>query len=200
MRQEPVADLSRLPTSGFGPASPMWWGTLGFIALEGTGFAIVIGAYLYLAQVGEPWPLGAAPPGLAPGSIVLLLLFVSLVPNHFASRWARGEHLAKVRLALIAMCGLGLIPLAVRWFEFAALGIRWDQNAYGSMLWLLLGLHTAHLITDVIDTLVLTALMFTRHGNNGRRFSDVNDNAFYWDFVVLSWVPIYLVVYWVPRL
>ena len=35
---------------------------------------------------------------------------------------------------------------------------------------------------------------------NGRRFSDVSDNAFYWDFVVLSWLPIYFLIYWVPRL
>jgi len=40
--------------------------------------------------------------------------------------------------------------------------------------------------------------MFTRHGR-GKRFSDVEDNAFYWYFVVLSWLPLYLVLYWVPR-
>ena len=27
-----------------------------------------------------------------------------------------------------------------------------------------------------------------------------SDNAFYWDFVVVSWIPIYLLIYWVPRL
>jgi heme/copper-type cytochrome/quinol oxidase subunit 3 len=68
------------------------------------------------------------------------------------------------------------------------------------VVWFLLGLHTTHLLTDVADTIVLTALMFTRHGFNGRRFSDVTDNAFYWDFVILSWLPIYFLIYWVPRL
>jgi cytochrome c oxidase subunit III len=68
------------------------------------------------------------------------------------------------------------------------------------VVWFLLGLHTAHLLTDVADTVVLTALMFTRHAMNGRRFNDVSDNAFYWYFVVLSWVPIYFIIYWVPRL
>jgi heme/copper-type cytochrome/quinol oxidase subunit 3 len=47
---------------------------------------------------------------------------------------------------------------------------------------------------------VLTVLMFTGHGNSGRRFADVGDNAFYWDFVVLAWIPIYLLIYWLPRL
>jgi cytochrome c oxidase subunit 3 len=39
--------------------------------------------------------------------------------------------------------------------------IKWDGNAYGSITWLLLGLHTTHILTDLIDTLVLTCLMFT---------------------------------------
>ena len=53
--------------------------------------------------------------------------------------------------------------------------------------------------TDAGDMLVLTALMFTRHGQ-GKRFSDVSDNAFYWYFVVGAWVPIWLLLYVLPRL
>ena len=62
-----------------------------------------------------------------------------------------------------------------------------------------MGLHTAHLLTDLVDTAVLTALMFTRHARD-RRFVDVSENAFYWYFVVLVWLPLYAVIYWVPRL
>ena len=65
-------------------------------------------------------------------------------------------------------------------------------------VWLLLGLHTTHLVTDVADTLVLTVLMFTRHGE-GKRFSRRRGQAFYWNFVVLSWLPIYALIYWVAE-
>ena len=94
----------------------------------------------------------------------------------------------------------GVLPLIVRVFEFRALNVSWDTNAYGSIVWLLLGLHTLHIGTDAVDTLVLTALMFTKNGHMQRRFSDVNDNAVYWDFVVVSWLPIYFLLYWFPRL
>ena len=93
---------------------------------------------------------------------------------------------------------VGVVLLGIRFFEFNGLHVRWDQNAYGSILWILLGLHTLHLMTDLGDTIVLTVLMFTRHGH-GKRFSDVGDNAFYWYFVVASWLPIYLIIYWFPR-
>ncbi|HMD34025.1 MAG TPA: cytochrome c oxidase subunit 3, partial [Vicinamibacterales bacterium] len=88
---------------------------------------------------------------------------------------------------------------AIRWFEFLSLNVRWDHDAYGSIVWLLLGLHTTHILTDVLDTGVLTVLMFTGPIEE-RRFVDVSENAVYWYFVVAAWLPIYGVLYWAPRL
>jgi cytochrome c oxidase subunit III len=191
-------DVSQLRTYDFSWHMPMWWGTLAFIALEGTAFAIGLGAYFYLMSLNSDWPMAAEPPGLIAGSMVTCILIVSAIPNHFLKKWAKEEKLPLVRGGLIVMSLMALVPLAIRGFEFVQLNISWDTNAYGSILWFLLGLHTAHLLTDAGDTLVLTALMFTRHAT-GKRFSDVEDNAVYWNFVVLSWLPIYLVLYWVPR-
>lgn len=195
-----VADLSGLPLHGMGSASLTWWGTIGFMLIEGTGFALVIAIYLYLASIASEWPTGAPPPDLVPGTVVTLVLLASLVPNLLIARWAKQEDLRKVRFAIIVMLLAGVLPLVVRWFEFGALNISWDSNAYGSVTWTLLGLHTTHLITDLGDTLVLTAVMWTRHGANTRRFGDLQDNAMYWNFVVLTWLPIYACLYWLPRL
>ena len=194
----PAADLAGLPTYGFGSASPMWWGTLGFIAIEATGFVLAAGAYLFLAYVNGGFPLSAPPPDLGPGSAMTLLLLLSALPNIWLDRVARREDPRLVQLGLVLMSAIGLLACGLRVLEFPALNIGWDSNAYGSLQWLLLGLHTAHIATDVADTLVLTVLMFTRHGH-GKRFSDVSDNCFYWHFVVLSWLPIYVLIYWVPR-
>jgi cytochrome c oxidase subunit 3 len=200
VREEQAQDLSSLPTNAFGSRSLTWWGTLAFMSLEGMGFALAIASYLYLMVLAPKWPLNSPPPDLGPGTWVTLLLIASEPLNRLLAAWARKEDMGKVRLGLIGMSLLGIAPLIVRAFEFPYLNVRWDSDAYGSVVWFLLGLHTTHLLTDVADTLVLTALMFTRHGCNGRRFSDVSDNAFYWDFVVLSWLPIYFIIYWVPRL
>lgn len=197
MRHRPVADVSDLPTYGFGPQSPIWWGTLGFVALEGTGFALAIGAYLYLSHLAPTWPIAPPQHDIRAATILTLLLLASVIPNVLADRWARQQDLRKVRLGLVVMSVFGLAPLVVRIFEFQALTVLWDTNAYGSIVWFLLGLHTTHLLTDAGDTVVLTVLMFTRHAKSGKRFSDVSDNAFYWYFVVASWLPIYLLLYWV---
>ncbi|MBO1075506.1 cytochrome c oxidase subunit 3 [Roseomonas marmotae] len=200
MRHRVVADLSALPLHGSGSASVTWWGTLAFMLIEGTGFALVIAVYLYLASIAPHWPIGAPPPDPWPGTILLLILLASVVPNRMVSRWAEREDLRRVRIGMVVMSVVGLLPLVVRIYEFGALNVSWDSNAYGSILWVLLGLHTAHILTDVADTLVLCAVMFTRHGDNKRRFGDVRDNALYWYFVVLTWLPIYACIYLVPRL
>jgi cytochrome c oxidase subunit III len=195
-----VADLSDLPMHGTGTASATWWGTIAFMLIEGTGFALVIGVYLYLASLAAVWPLSAPLPSLGPGTALTLLLLASLIPNIMVARWAGKGDLRKVRIGLVVMSVLGAAPLPLRWFEFPALHVSWDSNAYGSVTWTMLGLHTTHIITDLADTLVLTALMCTRHGDNKRRFGDVQDNAMYWNFVVLTWLPIYACLYWIPRL
>jgi len=200
MRERIVLDLGKLPLHGMGTQSATWWGTLAFMLIEGTGFALAIAVYLYLMSLATTWPINAPPPDLLPGTLVTLILLVSLVPNILISRWAEQEDLRKVRIGLVVMSILGIAPLIVRIFEFPALRISWDTNAYGSVVWLLLALHTTHIITDLADTLVLGALMFTRHGKNKRRFGDVQDNAMYWNFVVAAWLPIYGCIYWLARL
>ncbi|MBX6321199.1 MAG: cytochrome c oxidase subunit 3 [Rhodospirillaceae bacterium] len=198
MRTHVVHDLPRLPPYGFGRVSTMWWGTLGYIALEGMGFALGLGTYFYLAYHAQRWPLGAAPPVLWPATLLLVVLLASIWPNLKVDRDARNEDLPRVRRGLVLMSAIGLLTLAIRAFEITLLHPRWDANAYGSILWVLVGLHTLHLLTDVGDTIVVTVLMFTRHGH-GRRFSDVSDNAFYWYFIIGSWALLYVVLYWAPR-
>ncbi len=200
MRERVVADFSGLPQHGMQTARPTWWGTLAFMLIEGTGFALAIAVYLYLMSLATTWPIDAPRPNLLPGTLVTLTLIASVIPNYLISRWAEQQDLRKVQFGMIVMSLLGILPLIIRFFEFPALNVNWDSNAYGSIVWTLLGLHTTHIITDLGDTLVLAALMFTRRGDNPRRFGDVQDNAMYWNFVVLAWLTIYGCIYWIPRL
>ena len=114
MRERVVADISRLPLHGMGAASMTWWGTLAFMLIEGTGFALAIAVYLYLMSVAATWPIDAPRPDLLPGTIVTLLLLVSLVPNYLVARWAEQQNLLKVKVGLVVMSMLGIAPLIGR--------------------------------------------------------------------------------------
>jgi cytochrome c oxidase subunit I+III len=191
-------DVSSLPTYGFGHRSLMWWGTMGLMVIEGTVFALTLAATFYLRSHSMHWPMNAAPPDLTWGTANTLLLIVSLLPNHLAKRAAEKQDLRGVRIWLSVCLAFGLAFCAVRALEFTALNTRWDSQAYGSAIWTLMVMHTIHIVTDAFDTAVLLVLMFTGP-LQGKRFVDVSENAVYWIFVVLSWLPIYGAVYWLPR-
>jgi cytochrome c oxidase subunit 3 len=191
-------DVSRLPTYEFGHRSLMWWATMGMIAIEGTVFAIALVAYFYLRGLSDQWPPSSAPPDLLWGTLNTVILLVSGIPNHLAARAAEREDLRGVRLWMVVCLAAGVAFQAVRALEYLTLNTHWTQNAYGSIVFALLTLHTVHMITDFIDTVVLTVLMFTGP-LSGRRFVDVNENADYWWFVIAAWLPIYFTIYLVPR-
>ena len=191
-------DVSALPSYGFGTRSPMWWGTVAMCAIEGTAFGFMIVVYFYLRSLSQTWPAGGAAPDLSWGTINLVLILASAIPNWFADRAAIDHDLPKVRLMLVlgSLCGLALC--AVRTMEFTVLNVRWDESAYGSVIWMLMGLHTFNLVTDVVDTMVLTAVMFKKP-LEGKRYVDIAENCGYWVFIVVTWIPIYAVIYWAPR-
>lgn len=200
MKAVVTIDVADLPLHGMGSKSPSWWGTAAFMLIEGTGFALAIMVYFYLMSVAPTWPLETKLPDLWPGTLMTIVLLASVLPNIWVARAAERGDLRKVRIGLIVMTVAGIVPLVIRPFEFPAMHIKWDGNAYGSVTWMLLGLHTTHLVTDLIETIVLAGLMFSRHADNPRRYGDVQDNAMYWHFVVLTWLPLYVCLYWVPRL
>jgi len=193
-------DLSELPTHAFSHRSLTWWGIIGFMVIEGTAFALTIAAYFFLLAQEHDWaPMHWQPPGLIAGTLFLLVMLLSEIPNTILKKAAEAYDVEKVRALLPVMVAIGTVLMIIRVFEFNSLHVMWFDNAYGSIIWALLVLHTTHIGTDWFDTIVLWALMRTPHGEAPRRLVDTDENALYWRFVWLSWIPIYLLIYWVPR-
>ncbi|MBO9514911.1 MAG: cytochrome c oxidase subunit 3 [Variovorax sp.] len=192
-------DVRALPSYRFGHGSLMWWGTIGLMLIEGTVFGLGVMMYFYLQGIAEAWPIDAAPPDLRWGTLNTAVMLASVWPNHLAKAAAEREDRRRARLWVLVCLLFAAVFLAGRAMEFGALNISWSANAYGSIVWLLLGLHTTHLVTDTVDTAVLAVLLFSRRFQP-KRHVDVSENAMYWYFVVASWLPIYAVIYLVPRL
>lgn len=195
-----TVDVSALPPGAFGYRSLMWWGTCGMMLIEGTAFALAIGSYFFLRTRTSSWPPDSvAPPALLWGTLNTAVLLASAIPNEMAKKAGERIDLRATRFWLVVCLLFGVGFIALRAMEFAHLNVSWSHDAYGSIVWLLLGLHTTHIATDVADTAVLTALMAIGPIEE-KRFVDVSENSVYWYFVVLTWLPIYGVIYWAPRL
>ena len=192
-------DLATLPDYAFGAASPSWWAVFGLMLIEGAAFLLAIGAYLYLMPFETQWPPAPhPPPGWPVGVALLVVLLSSELANVWTKRAGHAMDLARVRAGLAVMVGAGLLAIGLRAFEFLDLNVHWTDNAYGSIVWAILVLHTAHLVTDVYDTVVLLAVSW-RKKMTGRKFADVVDNGMYWHFIVWSWVVLFVLLYAVPR-
>ena len=200
MSEVQTLDVGALPPGAFGSRTLTFWGTLGIVVIEGTVFALAIGAYFYLVTRFPAWPPhGVAAPDLRWGTLNTLVLLASLIPNELARQAGERVDLQRVRIWLVVGLMFAIAFNAVRAYEFMHLNVMWDRDAYGSIVWLILGLHTTHIVTDFLDSSVLAVLMFTGPIEE-HRFVDVEENAVYWYFVVLTWLPIYALIYWVPRL
>lgn len=194
-----VLDVSGLPTFAFGHRSILWWATMGMILIEGTAFGLLGASYIFLKWRVPEWPPGVAPPELFWGTATMLVILASMVPNHFAKRAAESLDVARTRFWLWMSVLFAIAFLVTRALEFTALNVWYDDNAYGSIVWFMLGTHTAHVVTDIVDTAVLATMSLTGPLDAGR-FVDFSENAFYYYFVVLSWLPIYALLYLTPRI
>jgi len=195
----PVLDVSHLPTVTFGHRNATWWGTIGFMLIEGTTLALVAAAYLYVRKNYSAWPPERTPfPDLLIPTIQLAVMLVSLVPAYLAKRSALELNRASTALWLWVSAALGLAILALRWFELDALTTRWYTHVYGSVALAVLGFRRSLLILDVFDTLGLAFLMSTGRAS-AKHFPATTDNTDYWYFIMLAWIPLYILVFLSPR-
>lgn len=193
-----VLDVAALPDYAFGHSGLIWWGTVGFVIIEGSMLALVLVTYFVLRTRVAEWPPSVPNPDVTIATINTLVLLASLIPNQMCKKAAEEFDTRRVRLLMPVLLAFGAAFLTLRAFEFGTLAVQWNTNAYGSIVWFILGLHTTHLLTDVADSAVLTALMYTSHVKP-KRFVDVSENCLFWYFVVAIWIPVYLVIYFAPR-
>jgi cytochrome c oxidase subunit III len=195
-----AGDVGELPTVTFGSRSLMWWGTLGFMTIEGWTTALLVAAYLYLRQNYDAWPPLRTPyPSLLIPTINLAIMLISIWPAVMVARAGKRLDKPAVKRWLLIMSVASAPIIVIRWWELWALNTRWDTTAYGSAAWTIVGFHTSLLLLDLIDTWGLTLFYYTKQ-MPVKSFSDACDNSFYWYFTVGVWIPIYLIVYVGPRI
>jgi heme/copper-type cytochrome/quinol oxidase subunit 3 len=191
-------DVSTLPKLAFGPKGLIWWGTTGLMVIETTAFVMLWVTYFYVRGRVPEWPPGVLPPELRWGTIQLVVLLVSFLPNYLTKVSAEKFQLQPARFWLTVTTLFALASVGIRVMEFTTLNVSWDTNAYGSTVWVLIGTHTMHLVTDLYDTLVLTLIAY-RGPLEKKRFVDFSDNAMYWNVIIFWWIVLYGVVYIAPR-
>src|SRR3982751_5060692 len=207
MSSRPAIDVSHLPEHDFDTVDAVWWGDNWLLAIETTMFAISIATYFYLRQNFDQWPPPLAQltaplnpnPDLGYGTANTLLLLISCLPMIFVDRAARRGEQTVVQVGLIACVLCGIASMVLRGLEFSAVKFRWDSNAYGSIVWFILGMHLLHLLTVTCETVLLLLWSLFREFDMKHRV-DTTVLAVYWYWVAGIWVLLYGIIYFTPRL
>lgn len=184
---------------------PFWWGILGLIVIEATVLAGFIIAYFYLWIVNAThsrmsWPPADTPiPPLLLPTLECFLLFIC-----GWTMWYGGIVMRKSKNKLfvwlvIICCVAGSMVLGLRWFQLAQIPYNWRKNAYASFMWFLTGFHFLHVTSAIVGTIVIGWLAYKEYYTE-QRMLGIQVDTMYWYFVVAGWFPIYIVLYWAPRM
>jgi cytochrome c oxidase subunit III len=193
-----VLDVAALEEGPVDSRSLLWWGNLAMIAIEGSMFVMALATYLYLKTANLDWPPSTVPkPELLLPTLNLAILLLIAIPAWISDRAAfRGD----VRTALTAqtVCVIGGIAfLLIRAVNMAHLGYKWSDHAYGSVVWVILGLHSFHMLAVTLECSLL--LVYARFGTVLKKhLLDLRCTAVYWYFVIAVWLPFYFVIYIEP--
>jgi heme/copper-type cytochrome/quinol oxidase subunit 3 len=199
-------DVSTLEPHVMDNRSPIWWGNLLLLCIETTMFALLVATYFYIHMNYEAWPpprpsnsnYNTNPQLLVP-TINLLIILASCVPMFIADRACLRRDTRTVCRCMLIMVLIGFATIGLRFLEFDSLQFRWDDNAYAGIVWTIVGMHLLHLVTGTAENFILTLWLWMK-GMDDKHARDVRVGAVYWYWIAAIWIPLYVIVYFGPRM
>jgi cytochrome c oxidase subunit 1/cytochrome c oxidase subunit I+III len=179
----------------WGSREPLFWGVSLMIAIELSGFALLLASYFYLRGNEPTWP----PPGvlrapLWPAAAGAAALALTVITQHRVNRGAIAGDVIRTRRWLVATTVLVALFVGLRFVEFRQLPFFWDSHAYGSAFWVLLGYHALHAVSGLLENLLLITLLY-RGPVERKHALDIQLSGLYWYFVVAEGLVAFAILY-----
>ncbi len=162
------------------------------IATESMIFVILLGAYFFLRASSTTWPLdGIAPPELKLALPFSFVLWGSSVPIVYAEAAIRKGSQRGLRAGLLLSWIMGAAFLLYTVKDFHDLTFGWRDNAYGSIFYLVVGLHALHVFVGLCMNVVVQIKAW-QGKFDARRHTTVEVFGLYWHFVDAVWIFVFL--------
>ena len=174
---------------------PRTLGMLLFIASEVMLFGSFFTAYFFVRVVNhEPWP----PPPFELPVFVAGVNTAILLTSSFTMHWAlqsikRGNRFGlQAGMTLTFLMGLTFLLTQVR--EYSRVGFAPSDQAFGTIFYMLTGLHGAHVFVGLTLLAAVTIRSFRGH-YTPEAHHGVEIPGIYWHFVDVMWIVVYTTVY-----
>ncbi len=172
--------------------SSAWWGMMTLITTESMIFVVLLGAYFFLRASATQWPLGGIkPPELRLAIPFSFVLWGSSAPIFYAEAAIRRGSQRGLRAGLLASLVMGAAFLAYTAKDFHDLTFGWRDNAYGSIFYLIVGLHALHVFVGLCMNVVVEIKAWQGKFTETRHMT-VEIFGLYWHFVDAVWIFVFL--------
>ncbi len=166
-------------------------GTMVWLGSEMMFFSGLFAAYFTIrAHDGKPWPPAGVHLDVLQAGIFTAILVMSSVTMQKAVFEAEHNRLrsAKWWIVLTIVMGASFVAnQAVEWHKFT---FGPQTNAYGSLFYLMSGLHGLHVILGLVAMGFLLLRMSGQSKDHGR-LAVIQSVSYYWHFVDVVWVALY---------
>jgi cytochrome c oxidase subunit 3 len=126
--------------------------------------------------------------------ISTVFIFLSSISMHYALVSVKKNNLAGLRTGLIITLGLGLafcFTQFTAWSKLVEMGVFFTGNPSGSFLYVLTGLHLAHLFGGIIYLMVVSTRSI-QGKYNSENMLPVELCAIFWHFLDGLWIYLFV--------
>ena len=177
-----------------------WWGMVLLIATEATIFASLLASYFFIRAISPEWPLaGIEAPKLDRISVFTVVLLASSLPLIAAERAIMRGRVDRVRWLLALSFVMGLAFLIHQGIEYLDLHFGIHDNAYGSLFYVITGLHGLHVLIGLLMSLVVQAKAAVGR-ITAERHETLRIFSLYWHFVDVVWIFVFSSLYLSPHI
>lgn len=200
-----ILDVSALPNDSIDSCEPVWWGNALLMCIETTTIILLLVTYFYLRKNFTIWPppnpntvppLYRPVPDLLIPSIEAAIAVLSCLPMYWTDMAARRDDAPAVKRGLWLMIAVCVVMIVLRFMEMRSshLKFKWDDNAYASTIWTILGLHLTYLLGAVAEFFIMV-LWIHKHSLDPKHGLDVTLAGGYWYWTAITWVACFATVY-----
>lgn len=194
-----AASGQQLPQLVSGTKSSGWWGIFLLMLIESAVFVGLISSYFYLFANASVWPpTGTSLPSLGIPIIYSVVLVASGVVAWIGNRAISNGDVSTMRWWRLAGMAMLAVYLILKGYEYFNLEYQWDDSAYASILWLISGFHSGHVLTVLLKEIAIQALAWKGFFTQQRKGA-VEGATMYWIFVAAWWIPLFATVYLFPN-
>jgi len=169
-----------------------WWGMLVVIATEGMIFLVLLAANFFLRATAKQWPpAGVELPELFQTSIFTAVLLGSSLPIFVVDAAIERGRMRAVQVGLALSWLMGAAFLVHTVLDFDALHYGWRDHAYGSIYYVIIGLHALHVLVGLLFSVIVQVKVALGRIDRDRHMT-LTVFSLYWHFVDVVWIFVFM--------